>query len=292
MRTSPVSVRAKDCAACATLLIELRPRCTARRFRRADIDLRWSQHPPRHSPVVEAMGQDDHRGGEPVSAEVGALPGLFGMRPRGPRDRSTANGAALIVSGMGAHQQGGPDRRRCPRFRREGCRETRRGRRRSPLVIRGRAERPPLPTAIVVGSGARPPGGRTSGSRRAACPRLRRGARPRDRSRDRRDWKNAWVPQAPSISMSSQRAPNPPVPARGSPRSSERSLHGSQAPADRGRGKRARTHGGPLISPPAPPRGAASARPPATIPGIPGMHRQAGPGRAARAPRRKPPRED
>ena len=89
-------------------------------------------------------------------------------------------------------------------------------------------------------SSARRPYRRIATGRMPALSARRTSARPIAGSR--RDWKKACVPHAPSISMRSQRAPKPPVPARGSPRSSERSLHGSHAPwARRSRGGRSRS---------------------------------------------------
>ena len=179
------------------------------------------------------MRQHDHGRGEPVAAQVGALPGLVGEPARQRlRDRSAAHRAALVVAGVRADQQDGPIGGGAGRAVEGEIEKLARDRRRAPahrFAARARVGQGPPPPAL------RPPLVCPPADRRIATgrmPALRRGAPARARSSGRgADSKNACAPHAPSISTSSQRAPKPPVPASGSPRSSERSLHGAQPPS-------------------------------------------------------------
>ena len=140
-------------------------------------------------------------------------------------------------------------------------------------------------------SSARRPNRRIATGRMPALSARRTSARPIAGSS--RDWKKACVPHAPSISTSSQRAPYPPVPASGIA-AFERAVAARLPRLRRSVGRRqcGRTHGGPLIWAPEHPRAAASARPQARTAGPTRQYPAGWSGRAARAPRPKPPRED
>ena len=96
--------------------------------------------------------------------------------------------------------------------------------------IRVRDARPPSPTATAAERGAHPRGGRIAGSRRAGCRRPPRDARAPARSPDRGviGRRRACPMRRRSRRAASERRIRR-CPRAGSPRSSERSLHGSHA---------------------------------------------------------------
>ena len=106
-----------------------------------------------HLPVVEAVRQDDDVRGEPVAAEVAALPDVGRARRRQrPGQRPAAQRAAGVVPAVGADQV---DRARRRLAHRPVPRQRRAARRRT------RADRPPQPLRARAGCRRRPTAGRS-----------------------------------------------------------------------------------------------------------------------------------
>ena len=181
--------------------------------------------------VVEAARQDEQVAGEPVAADVGALPHRVGMRTRGERrrQRSAALGAAGVVPAVGAdgEQRG----RRTPPARSSGQHRGRPGRRRGRRrrcrgVAASSHESAPAARAAktrVPAPSSRRPWRRTSSTRtrcRRPC-----SARCAPSPSGRRASRRASAPHGPACSSRRKLRTVEAVPARSSPRSSLAAAH-------------------------------------------------------------------